>query len=112
MRMVEKPETQFGKQETQVSEVPNQCPFCKSQKLIPKFNYVFCLECEAEGPFAETQEEAIRAWNQREPDDATRAMLDRSLSDVKSEWGLPSERRIKEAFLKAWNWPREEKPCT
>lgn len=101
-----------------MSKVPSQCPFCKSQKLIPKFNYVYCLDCEAEGPFAETQEEAIEAWNQREPDEATRAMLEWAQEDytqgfVKqlSEHPAFSKRYdMLKAFLKAWDWPREENP--
>lgn len=47
------------------------CPLCGSDevKLVqpPHQNYIECLECEATGPNLPTDEDAIAAWNRREP---------------------------------------------
>lgn len=47
------------------------CPFCGGKARVysdPGASYVMCatmLGCGAEGPIAETQDQAIEAWNTR-----------------------------------------------
>lgn len=42
------------------------CPFCGSEKLEhQRFTFVWCRECEAEGPNVDSEPEAIAAWNRR-----------------------------------------------
>ena len=48
------------------------CPFCDSRKVesckvdhpYNKGIQVHCLSCEAKGPIAKTEEQAIEAWNE------------------------------------------------
>jgi len=50
------------------------CPFCGvcdatvecHSGCVTTDHTVVCNNCEAEGPYAETEEEAIRLWNTRE----------------------------------------------
>lgn len=49
-----------------------QCPFCGCNKAMTwhighydKPWVVECMDCSAQGPHAETEEEAIRLWNRR-----------------------------------------------
>lgn len=59
------------------------CPLCGSDevKLVqpPHQNYIECLECEATGPNLPTDEDAIAAWNRREPHAKLVAALKASL---------------------------------
>jgi hypothetical protein len=43
------------------------CPFCNSNNLTARRNYVECNECQAYGPDADTEKgvSAIDAWNHR-----------------------------------------------
>ena len=45
------------------------CPFCGSLDIEPRGCeppfYVGCNDCGAEGPFADSDEEALAAWNRR-----------------------------------------------
>lgn len=43
------------------------CPFCgsKSLKLVDSDEYIMCLDCEALGPTAISEEDAINFWNSR-----------------------------------------------
>lgn len=46
------------------------CPFCSKRPSrlvtpIASKYHVFCERCGAEGPAAQTTEEAVRAWNHR-----------------------------------------------
>ena len=46
------------------------CPFCGHSSIVPKaleprMHYCWCHECGAQGPFCETDAEAIEAWNRR-----------------------------------------------
>jgi Lar family restriction alleviation protein len=57
------------------------CPFCGSDQVYPEStcpedHFIFCHNCECEGPLHMTQEQAVTAWNQR-------AVLSASASDKK-----------------------------
>ena len=51
------------------------CPFCKSEAVgyygdttpfLTRGRYwIYCMRCEAQGPKAETRNDAIRKWNSR-----------------------------------------------
>ncbi len=48
------------------------CPFCKCGKVMAwhighykKPWVIECCECQAQGPHAETEDEAFRLWNKR-----------------------------------------------
>jgi Lar family restriction alleviation protein len=48
------------------------CPFCGSDQLkvestCPEDHFVYCLNCECEGPLHMTPEPAIESWNRRKP---------------------------------------------
>lgn len=48
------------------------CPFCGLEDSVevsasPGYCFARCKNCEAEGPFARTKEEAIELWNRRVP---------------------------------------------
>lgn len=50
------------------------CPFCGREEITVRrrdwdFFSATCLNCAATGPYSETREEAIQAWNKREGDD-------------------------------------------
>lgn len=47
------------------------CPFCKGRKHQVKtvwktYKFVACLHCKAGGPVCKTEEEAVKAWNDRD----------------------------------------------
>lgn len=48
------------------------CPFCGGEATVdsdwPSAHCVECEQCSAAGPFDETKEQAITAWNTRTPD--------------------------------------------
>lgn len=47
----------------------NHCPFCGSDSLEPTYSiaanrhYVACNDCDADGPIARSEEEAIEKWD-------------------------------------------------
>jgi Lar family restriction alleviation protein len=49
---------------------PSKCPFCKNSNKLTTDNqvagkaFVWCLNCGAMGPNAESKQEAIKLWNQ------------------------------------------------
>ena len=51
-----------------MSEEIRRCPFCwsKDASVVSKiYSYVWCSKCEAEGPVADNEEDAIEKWNIR-----------------------------------------------
>ena len=57
-------ETKFTQKPFEVT----QCPFCEKPTEMELHNkdrqvYVSCRACEATGPKAETQNDAVRLWN-------------------------------------------------
>ncbi len=54
-----------------MKEAPKPCPFCGATDLIvteiSNHHAVICYDhCQAEGPWMDTEEEAVEAWNRRE----------------------------------------------
>lgn len=50
-----------------MSAKAKRCPFCKSADvgLNDTKEWVSCNKCWAEGPYRDTEEEAVTAWNTR-----------------------------------------------
>ncbi|GBR60811.1 hypothetical protein AA18889_2479 [Acetobacter senegalensis DSM 18889] len=51
-----------------MSEELKSCPFCGGRDLKiqePYYAFVHCDECGTEGPFRDTEAEAIEKWNTR-----------------------------------------------
>lgn len=51
-------------------EPPKPCPFCgctTAEEIDGLTNgwYAMCVQCQAKGPFAETQADALATWNTR-----------------------------------------------
>ena len=68
----------------------DNCPYCQSKRIeleardIPSWRtqrvYVFCVECMARGPEAETFRGAIQAWNTHGPGFDLQGELQRTLN--------------------------------
>jgi len=67
------------------SPEPIQCPFCGNEQfialnyLIPGYR-VACLACMAMGPFCETKEDAVAAWNKRPGEEALHEIAKNTLT--------------------------------
>ena len=55
------------------------CPFCNSfsiERIIGKYNYCHCANCGADGPVADTVEEAVRLWDARPREEELKNLLE------------------------------------
>ena len=87
------------------SQMP--CPFCDGQAAVcissthRNGTFVYCLSCMASGHGFETKEEAITAWNTRQPEtDGIIEALEARLAEADA---LIEKARSAMVFDKSWN---------
>ena len=66
------------------------CPFCGGEpKLINDGTglwWVQCEDCDAEGPIAHSEEEAIRLWNRRQTERSVAVAAPSAAANVGTSW--------------------------
>ena len=82
-----------------------RCPFCGGKgelwnnKLTYRLYGVICEECDCMTPYFTTREEAIEAWNRREPIDRIKE-LEEEIEELKTLTGLQRKRTYYNRFVK------------
>ena len=75
------------------------CPFCGGEArklcdLIDEIYFVMCLECRTESQTYDSLEEAIEAWNRREPIDKVVEQLEEKATEADEGFSIYEDNYI------------------